>query len=190
MICGARSRVYLAGPEVFLPDAESIGLEKQRLCNEHGFDGLFPLDASLDLTGLSKSESARRIALANEALMRSADAVIANMTPFRGASMDPGTAYEVGFMRALGKPALGYTNASGDYAARARALRLLPPLRFDCDHASVEIENFGLAENLMIAIAVHESGTDVVVNGIDVGERMSDLTGFRDCLVMLRQQLS
>ena len=104
--------------------------------------------------------------------------------------MDAGTAYEVGFMRALGKPALGYTNASGDYAARARALRLLPPLRFDCDHASVEIENFGLAENLMIAIAVHESGTDVVVNDIDGYERMSDLTGFRDCLVMLRQQLS
>ena len=190
MNSGTRPRIYLAGPEVFLPDAKEIGIAKQRVCDEHGFEGLFPLDASLDLTGLSKSESARRIALAYEALMRSADAIIANMTPFRGASMDAGTAYEVGFMRALGKPVLGYSNASGDYAARARAFRQLPRLSFDCDDPSVEIENFGLAENLMIAIAVHESGTDVVVNDIGNRERMSGLTGFRDCLVMLRQQLN
>ncbi len=185
-----RPRVYLAGPEVFLPQAKSIGMEKQRLCDEHGFEGLFPLDASLDLTGLSKSEAARRIALANEALMRSADAVIANMTPFRGASMDAGTAYEVGFMRALGKPTLGYTNASGDYAARARSFRLSPKLAFDCDREDAEIEDFGLAENLMIAVAVHETGADVVVNDIAGSERMADLAGFRDCLVMLGQQLA
>ena len=185
-----RHRVYLAGPEVFLPDAKSIGLEKQRLCAQHGFEGLFPLDASLDLTGLSKSEGARRIALANEALMRSADAVIANLTPFRGASMDAGTAYEVGFMRALGKPTLGYTNAGGDYASRARAYRLLPELAFDCDRADAEVEDFGLAENLMIAVAVHETGMDVVVKEIAGAGRMADLTGFRDCLVMLRQHLA
>lgn len=185
-----RARIYLAGPEVFLPEAKAIGLEKQRLCDEHGFEGLFPLDASLDLDGLSKSEAARRIALANEALMRSADAVIANLTPFRGASMDAGTAYEVGFMRALGKPALGYTNSTGDYAARVRAIRLLPGLDFDCDNAAVHIEDFGLAENLMIAIAIHESGADVVINNVDGPRKMADLTGFRDCLVMMRQHLA
>ena len=184
------SRLYLAGPEVFLPTAKEIGLEKQRLCAEHGFEGLFPLDASLDLTGLSKSESARRIALANEALMRSADAVIANLTPFRGASMDAGTAFEVGFMRALGKPTLGYTNASGDYASRASAFRLLPRQAFDCDRADVDIEDFGLAENLMIAVAVHETGADVVINDIRGDNQMADLKGFIDCLVMLRQQLA
>ncbi len=183
-------RVYLAGPEVFLPTAKEIGLEKQRLCAEHGFEGLFPLDASLDLTGLSKSESARRIALANEALMRSADAVIANLTPFRGASMDAGTAFEVGFMRALGRPTLGYTNAGGDYASRARAFRLLPRRTFDCDRADTDIEDFGLAENLMIAVAIHETGTDVVINEISGDNQMADLKGFIDCLVMLRQHLA
>ena len=190
MNTGQRPRIYLAGPEVFLPEAKAIGLEKQRLCDEHGFEGLFPLDASLDLDGLSKSEAARRIALANEALMRSADAVIANMTPFRGASMDAGTAYEVGFMRALGKPALGYTNAAGYYASRARAFRLLPRLGYDCDNASVDVEDFGLAENLMIAIAVHETGADVIINDVDGPSKMADLTGFRDCLVMMRQHLA
>ena len=52
-----RPRVYLAGPEVFLPDAIAVGAEKCRLCAEYGFEGLFPLDASLELSGLSKARS-------------------------------------------------------------------------------------------------------------------------------------
>lgn len=182
-------RVYLAGPEVFLPHARAIGAEKCRLCAEAGFDGLFPLDASLDLTGLSKPEAARRIALANEALMRSADALIANLTPFRGASMDAGTAFEIGFMRALGKPVLGYTNAPGDYAARARIMRAAPPLPYDCDHPQVEIEDFGLTENLMIAVAIHETGSDVVPNDVRGPDRMAGLEGFVACLRQLRKLL-
>ncbi len=54
------------------------------MCAKHGFEGVFPLDASLDLTGLTKGESARRISAANEGLMRSCDLLIANVTPFRG----------------------------------------------------------------------------------------------------------
>lgn len=182
-------RIYLAGPEVFLPDALAVGAAKVRLCAEAGFEGLFPLDASLDLDGLPRGEAARRIALANEALMRSADAIIANLTPFRGASMDAGTAYEVGFMRALGKTVLGYTNAGGDYASRARAFRLNPPLAFDCDRVDLEIEDFGLAENLMIAVAVSESGTDVVSHEVGGRERMADLAGFRACLIQMQKLL-
>jgi nucleoside 2-deoxyribosyltransferase len=180
-------RIYLAGPEVFLPDALAVGAAKRQLCTEYGFEGLFPLDASLDLAGLSKAEAARRIALANEALMQSADAIIANLTPFRGASMDAGTAYEVGYMRALGKPVLGYSNATGDYANRAHALRLNPPLAYDCDRANYEIEDFGLAENLMIAVAVSETGADVAVHDVAGANRMADLAGFRQCLVMLQK---
>jgi nucleoside 2-deoxyribosyltransferase len=184
-----RPRVYLAGPEVFLPDALAVGAAKCRLCEDSGFEGLFPLDASLDLAGLDKSESARRIALANEALMRSADAIIANLTPFRGASMDAGTAYEIGFMRALGKPCLGYSNAAADYATRAGLLRRAPRLPFDCDRPDIAVEDFDLPENLMIAVAVHESGADAVVGEITGPGRMSDLAGFRDCLLRLRKLL-
>lgn len=189
MTTTSRRRIYLAGPEVFLPDALAVGASKSRLCAEHGFEGLFPLDASLDLSGLAKPEAARRIALANEALMRSADAIIANMTPFRGASMDAGTAYEVGFMRALGKVCLGYSNAGADYAGRARLLRANPPLDYDSDWPDMEIEDFGLAENLMLAVAVHESGADVVGREISGRERMADLDGFRACLAQLQKLL-
>jgi nucleoside 2-deoxyribosyltransferase len=182
-----RPRIYLAGPEVFLPDALAVGAEKVRLCLAAGFDGLFPLDASLDLIGLSKSEAARRIALSNEALMRSADAIIANMTPFRGVSMDSGTAFEVGFMRATGKPVFGYTNVRADYATRARTFQQAPPLAFDSDRAGLDIEDFGLPENLMIAVAVAETAVDIPIRNINADVRMADLAGFKDCLALARQ---
>lgn len=182
-------RIYLAGPEVFLPDALAVGAEKRRLAEAAGFEGLFPLDTSLDLDGLPKAEAARRIALANEALMRTADAIIANLTPFRGPSMDAGTAYEIGFMRALGKPVLGYTNAGSDYAGRARLYRRGALLPYDCDRSNFEVEDFGLSENLMIAVAVHETMGPVVANDIAGEARMADLGGFRQCLALLQELL-
>ena len=178
-----RPRIYLAGPEVFLPDPIGAGARKQALCAAHGFEGVYPLDAELDLCGLPKTEAARRISLANEALMRSCDLLIANMTPFRGVSMDVGTAFEVGYMRALGRPVLGYTNTLIDLRERSEMGRgggvRLP---FDGDAADVEVEDFGLAENLMIEIAVMESGGGVVRSAAAVGAEMTDLAGFEACL--------
>ena len=104
--------------------------------------------------------------------------------------MDAGTAYEVGFMRALGKPILGYSNAGSNHAARARLFRMSSPLPYDSDRDDLEIEDFDMAENLMIAVAVHESGGGIAVNEIGGQDRMADLTGFRQCLVMLHKQLS
>ena len=86
--------------------------------------------------------------------MRSCDAILANLTPFRGAAMDSGTAFEVGFMRALARPVFAYTNVAADYADRARAQRRQGLVDGDYDAPEVEIEDFGLAENLMIAVAV------------------------------------
>ena len=116
-------RIYLAGPEVFLPDAVAAGARKRALCSAYGFDGVYPLDAELDLSKLAKTEAARRISLANEALIASCDLLIANMTPFRGVSMDVGTAFEVGYMRALGRPVLGYTNTPIDLRERSEHYR-------------------------------------------------------------------
>src|SRR6476659_10126327 len=137
-----RPRIYLAGPEVFLPDARAIGAEKCRLAAEAGLEGAFPLDSQLDLAHLPPAKQARAISLANEGLMRSCDGIVANLTPFRGVSMDSGTAFEVGFMQALGRPMAGYTNVTPDYAARARAFRARGPLAMDGDLADLEIEDF------------------------------------------------
>jgi nucleoside 2-deoxyribosyltransferase len=183
----SRPRIYLAGPEVFLPNAREVGSEKRRVAAEAGFEGVFPLDNALDLAGLAKVEQARRISLANEGLMRSCDALIANLTPFRGVSMDAGTAFEVGFMRALGRPVAGYTNTVDHHLDRARAFRAGAALPFDADRPDVEIEDFDLAENLMIEIAIRESGCSVVRNRVERGEEMTDLAGFRQCLDELQR---
>ena len=73
---------------MFLPDAIAVGAEKCRLAAEAGLEGAFPLDAQLDIARLPPAEQARRISLANEGLMRSCDGLVANLTPFRGVSMD------------------------------------------------------------------------------------------------------
>lgn len=182
-------RIYLAGPEVFLPDALEIGAQKVALCARHGFEGVFPLDASLDLTGLARQEQARRISAANEGLMRSCDLLIANLTPFRGVSMDAGTAFEVGFMRALGRPVLGYTNVTADYRQRAEAYRRAAPGLPEADAPDIEIEDFDGAENLMIEAAILASGGSIVRRAVPPGQEMRDLAGFEACLVQAVQML-
>lgn len=177
-----RFRIYLAGPEVFLPDPLAAGRRKIALAEALGLIGVYPLDASLDLTGLTPSEQAARIAEANEGLMRSCDAVIANLTPFRGISVDSGTAYEVGFMRALGRPVFGYTNVTPDYADRARTFRARGIPAGDSDRPDMQIEDFGHAENLMIACAIEASGGHIVRTAVAPGQEMEDLRGFETCL--------
>src|SRR5690349_14286437 len=140
-------RIYLAGPEVFLPNAREIGEAKQRLCAERGITGLFPLDQDVANPG-SKSAWADAIFRKNVELMDSADAVIANMTPFRGISMDGGTAFEMGYMRARGKLVLGYTNAAGTYVRRAIEAGIARSEMPSVDELGLSVESFDLADNL------------------------------------------
>ena len=51
-------KVYLAGPDVFLPDAVEIGRQKVAICAVHGLVGLYPLDNAIDLTA---PDASRRI---------------------------------------------------------------------------------------------------------------------------------
>jgi nucleoside 2-deoxyribosyltransferase len=174
--------VYLAGPDVFLADAIDIGCAKKAHCSDHGLVGVFPLDAELALTrqdGISE-----RIFNANVVLMRQCAAVIANITPFRGLSIDPGTAFEVGFAFALEKPVFAYTNVATPYRDRVVGAfgegRRAAGREFADDGMSVE--NFGLADNLMIAEAVRSQGWEIVVRDAAPDRRFTDLEGFDRCL--------
>jgi nucleoside 2-deoxyribosyltransferase len=179
-------RIYLAGPEVFHPQAKEIGEAKARLCAAAGFEGIFPLDTSLDLTGLSKREQATRIYRADIEIMHRCDVMIGNLTPFRGVSMDSGTAFEAGYMRALGRPVLGYSNTIQDYRKRADGYRAASRTWPDADGPSLTVEDFELTENLMIEIAIRESGFEVVRKGVAFAAEMTDLGGFEACLEQLR----
>ena len=185
-----RPRIYLAGPEVFLPNANAVGAEKCRLAAQAGLEGAFPLDAQLDIASLPPAEQARRISEANEGLMRSCDGVVANLTPFRGVSMDSGTAFEVGFMQALGRPLSGYTNVTPGYTERAHAFRARGPAAMDGDRADLEVEDFGLAENLMIEVAIVSSGCRVVRRAVPAGAELTDLVAFAECLTDIARVLA
>lgn len=183
-------RVYLAGPDVFLPNARDQGAAKKRLAAEHGFAGLYPLDNEIDGARLAPEELARVISQGNEAFMREADFCIANCTPFRGPSMDAGTAYEIGFMRALGKPVFGYANVTADYARRVRATPQAAQAHWCLETQRSDIEDFGLAENLMIAIAVLDTSGRFVLHEVASDRMLSDLAGFRACLELAQRALA
>lgn len=183
-------RIYLAGPEVFHPRAKEIGEAKAQLCAAVGFEGIFPLNSSLELTGLSKAEQATRIYRADVGIMQRCDVMIGNLTPFRGVSMDSGTAFEAGYMRALGRPVLGYSNTARDYRARADRYRAVARDWPDADAPDLSVEDFELMENLMIEIAIRESGFEVVRRDVLLGAEMTDLHGFETCLGQLRARIA
>src|SRR5207244_2644061 len=81
-------KIYLAGPDVFLPDAVEIGRRKSEICAFHGVLGLYPLDNVIDIEA---ADASLKIFKGNEAMMNAADAIIANLTPFRGPGADAGT---------------------------------------------------------------------------------------------------
>ena len=184
-----RKSIYLAGPEVFLPEPIEVGRRKCAVAERHGFAGLYPLDAQLELAGLTKLQQAQKISAGNEGLMRQADILVANLTPFRGVSMDSGTAFEVGFMRALQRPVFGYTNVLPDYAARARAFQARGIPAGDGDRHDLEIEDFDGAENLMMTAAIEASGGAVIRTAVATGREIEDLQGFEACLMQVKQVL-
>ena len=54
-------KIYLAGPDVFLPDAVEIGRQKAAICAAHGLTGVYPLDNAIDLTSPDASLSVATI---------------------------------------------------------------------------------------------------------------------------------
>lgn len=137
-----RPVLYLAGPDIFRPDGVAEGERLKAICARLGLEGLYPLDGPV----LADAGAMRANCLA---LIDRADGVLANISPFRGPHMDPGTAYEIGYAVARGRPV--YLWSAEPRALRAR----IPddgsggmPAR---DGAGLLIEDFGLPENLMIA---------------------------------------
>jgi len=153
-------KVYIAGPEVFFPNGKEIIARKGELARKYGFEantfggGDYPADKFAFGVAISK---------ANEDTMRGSDFILANMTPFRGLSTDVGTAYEIGFMCALGKAAFAYTNDPRFYDVRLTADY------YGGDVARAEdgmmrgadgwmVEDHAMADNLMLDGGIVERG--------------------------------
>ena len=173
--------VYLAGPEVFLPDAMEIGRRKRELCERHGVEGLYPLDNEISAGTGGRAD--HLIYQTNKAMMERADFGICNLTPFRGASADAGTVFEVGFMVALRKRVFAYTNDSSDYARRVVPARPDNSRHRGRDQSGMLIEDFGNSDNLMLERAVREAGGHPIVRHDAIDDDLyRDLTAFEACL--------
>jgi nucleoside 2-deoxyribosyltransferase len=173
-------KIYLAGPDVFLPDAIEVGRRKVEICARHGLAGLYPLDSAVDISG---SRASLGIFRSCEAMMDESDAIIANLTPFRGAGADSGTAYELGYMAARGKLCLGYANDPSPYADRLRRIAEVKPRDGRLvDKDGLTVEDFGLPDNLMLIHALDLHGCPIVMPKQAPADLWHDLTTFEFCV--------
>jgi nucleoside 2-deoxyribosyltransferase len=189
--------VYLAGPDVFLPDAAAWAERRQAICATHGLHAVTPLDPLPDQPPTWDAlPEWRRIALRNEAHIARCDAVIANLTPFRGPSADVGTVYEIGFARALGKPVFGYANTAVGFNRRTRDYAathggaVAGPGGVWRDSDSMLVEKFGLFDNLMIEGGIQGGGGVLVLPETEPAERWRDLATFERCVALAAAALA
>ncbi len=175
-------RVYLAGPDVFLPDPFARAAALKEVCARYGLHGVSPLDALAgEPDSWTRLAEARRIALRNEAHIRSCQALIANLTPFRGPSADAGTVFEVGFARALGLRVFGWSNDARPFRERTHAFLGGAASRTSDGWRDAEgmlLEDFALSDNLMIEAAVLASGGELALGEVAEAARWQDLDAF------------
>src|SRR6185312_15423432 len=113
-------KVYLAGPEVFLRNAREQLDRKIELTKAAGLIPVSPGDFVIPPQP-SKRQFGHAVSEIDEKMMDTADAIIANLTPYHGVSADVGTCYELGYMCAQGKLAYAYTNVAADMRTRTVA---------------------------------------------------------------------
>lgn len=177
--------VYLAGPDLWYTDAGEHLARKSALCREAGISTLIGRGDELFETEPSEAMAREIYAKALENI-RAADAVIANLSPWRGPNADPGTAFEMGFAAAIGKPVFAYMNVASedeaDYRSRVEAAIGAMPGEDgrwrDMDMG--EIEDFALPESVMLWAEARRFFVIVTT------EPLHDLTGLELCLESLR----
>lgn len=139
-------KIYLAGPDVFYPDALQRAQAHKALCSRYGFQPLHPLDKEL--------KEASAIYASNINLLDQADAVLANLEPFRGAEPDSGTSFEVGYAIAKKLPVIAYKLSSPSLIATVEkhysSVLYLPEQGHWIDKQGALVENFDLPVNLML----------------------------------------
>ena len=175
-------RAYLAGPNVFLPDAVAHGRRKVAICARYGIEGRAPLNDAIEgLAAMPAAEAWQAIYRFDVAMMEACDVVIANLTPFRGASADSGTLIEVGWFLGRGRRVFGYSNSAAPFSARSQAqVAAMPDLV-----PGIGTEGFDLADNLMIEGAVMDgSGERMLVPAEDVP--FDSLEMFERCVARVR----
>lgn len=185
-------KVYLAGPEVFLPNAREVLDQKIALTRAAGLVPITPGDLEIP-EAPTKRQFGENISAIDEKMMNSADAVIANLTPFRGLHADTGTVFELGFMCGQGKPAFAYSNVKANHYERivayyAGRVAVAPDGRLRGPDG-LSVEDFEMNENLMLDGGIAVRGGSWVTRDAPSDARYSDLAAFEDILAIAAAKL-
>lgn len=203
-----KPKLYLAGPEVFLPDPLAEAAKQRALCEQYGFTPLHPVDngpayGEQSVAALTRLYAASRLyrtdvqpaflALPSEAMrcamkiylgnikhVRECDIVIANCNALRGALVDDGTAYELGLGNGLGKPTYGYIETA--LPAVQNVLKRYP-CTIQADGIPIDQDGYLVIDDFGTAINLMlECG--MLLSGGRLVEG-----GFEDCLRAIRTDL-
>lgn len=178
-------KIYLAGPEVFLRDARQVLDAKAALARAYGFTPLCPGDLEIPPSDTRRGMG-QAISAIDEHMMNMADAIIANLTPFRGLAADTGTAFELGYMCAQGKRVYAYTNVADDHHQRLLAYYEGNVLEGEDGRSrgpdGLSLENFDMADNLMLQGGIERRGGALIVHRAAPDRLYTDLTAFEACL--------
>lgn len=155
-----KKKIYLAGFDVFYPDAIEALDKKKKLCEKYGFIGLAPLDNKVDFS-LPKRDVAKLIYLANIELIKESDILAVNLNSFRHGEPDAGTVFEIGYAVALGKEVYIYVDSKKTMLEKTKENDMNCYCRDGAwfDGNGLIIEDFDGMFNLMIT----ESST--IING-------------------------
>lgn len=186
-------KVYLAGPDVFLKNGLEIIAAKQELARQYGFTPMI-WQGEEDAPQSTRFAFGLYISAANEAMMRASDLILANLTPFRGISADIGTAYELGFMVAMGKPAYGYSNDGRLYTDRLTSDYYKGQIHREADGMlrgpdGQMVENNDMADNLMLDGGIEHMGGVFIRRSVPPAHLYDDLGTFEECLAAARDRL-
>ncbi|MDO1581974.1 nucleoside 2-deoxyribosyltransferase [Rhizobium oryzicola] len=178
-------KFYLAGPEVFLPNARDMLDAKAAMTRAYGFEPICPGDVTIE-PAPTLHEFGLKISAVDEDMMNRADGVIANLTPFRGIAADVGTAFELGYMCAQGKIVSAYTNVAENHFQRTSGF-YNGEVRETADGRKrgpdgMSLENFDMIENLMLHGGVERRGGFIATHAASPEALYTDLTAFEACL--------
>ncbi len=188
--------IYLAGPDVFLPDPQAWFAIKKEICKKYGFIGHAPLDNTLNPDAYD-SPFAFGIALylQNKHMMDSCDMVVANMTPYHGISMDVGTAFEMGYMAAQGKPVYGYSNDPTAFIERQKNTyaHFENNSEVRANDTQMMFEDMNMCDNLMMVGAMYTSTHTTPITATTKNPHPTDIykgtDAFKRTLHRIRQHM-
>jgi nucleoside 2-deoxyribosyltransferase len=169
------------------------------LCREQGLVGVAPHDNQIGLEHLPPGKPLlEQIVRADIELMQQLEAAVFCLDGFRrGPEMDAGTAFEIGYMKALGKPIAGWTRDPRTYPVKvADFLRNVFGVELVTTTAAlvggtsgllrdpdgILVHSEGCVQNAMIHVGIELAGGDIVANA-------DWETAFRGAVVSVARQL-